>query len=128
MDYPTPEEDGDLLASDPLDVVEHVLLAENLAFDRTDDGDLAFALNGDWKDYELWFAWRAEAACLQLCLSLDMRVDYLRPAVPGRRIVGRGECYRVTRSIGFVRGVAHDGDVDDPVAHVTGTFMFTKPA
>ena len=46
MDYPTPEEDGDLLASDPLDVVEHVLLAETLAFDRTDYGDLAFALTG----------------------------------------------------------------------------------
>ena len=58
--------------------------------------------------------------------TLDMRVDYLRPAVPGRRIHGRGECYRVTKSVGFVRGIAHDGDAADPVAHVTGTFMFTK--
>ena len=58
--------------------------------------------------------------------TLDMRVDYLRPAVPGRRIVGRGECYGVTKSVGFVRGVAHDGDSGDPVAHVTGTFMFTS--
>ncbi len=58
--------------------------------------------------------------------TLDMRVDYLRPATPGRRIHGRGECYRVTRSVGFVRGIAHDGDAADPVAHVTGTFMFTK--
>lgn len=57
--------------------------------------------------------------------TLDLRVDYLRPAVPGRDIVGRGECYRTTRSVGFVRGVAHDGDPDDPVAHVSGTFMFT---
>ena len=57
--------------------------------------------------------------------TLDMRVDYLRPAVPGRRIVGRGECYGVTRSVGFVRGIAHDGEAEDPVAHVTGTFMFT---
>ena len=57
--------------------------------------------------------------------TLDLRVDYLRPAVPGRDIVGRGECYRVTRSVGFVRGLAHDGEVDDPVAHVSGTFMFT---
>jgi uncharacterized protein (TIGR00369 family) len=57
--------------------------------------------------------------------TLDMRVDYLRPAVPGRRIVGRGICYGVTRSVGFVRGIAHDGDAEDPVAHVTGTFMFT---
>ena len=58
--------------------------------------------------------------------TLGMRVDYLRPAAPGRRIVGRGECYRVTSSVGFVRGLAHDGDPADPVAHVTGTFMFTK--
>ena len=43
----------------------------------------------------------------------------------GRRIVGRGECYGVTKSVGFVRGMAHDGDAADPVAHVTGTFMFT---
>ena len=59
---------------DPLDVVEHVLTAENLEFDRTADGDLAFALPGDWKDYELWFAWRPEADCLQLCLSFDLRI------------------------------------------------------
>ena len=67
-----PEEDDVLLALDPLEVVEHVLAAENLTFDRTEDGDLAFALTGDWKD-ELWFAWRPEADCLQLCLSLDIR-------------------------------------------------------
>ncbi len=58
---------------DPLDVVERVLTAENLEFDRTEDGDLAFALSGDWKDYELWFAWRPEADCLQLCLSIDQK-------------------------------------------------------
>jgi uncharacterized protein (TIGR00369 family) len=58
--------------------------------------------------------------------TLDLRVDYLRPAVPGRRITGRGECIGVTRSVGFVRGLAHDGDAADPVAHVAGTFMFTK--
>jgi uncharacterized protein (TIGR00369 family) len=57
--------------------------------------------------------------------TLDLRVDYLRPAVPGRTIIGRGECYRVTRSIAFARGLAHDGDLSDPVAHVTSTFMFT---
>ncbi len=57
--------------------------------------------------------------------TLDMRVDYLRAATPGRDIVGRGECYRITRSIAFVRGTAHDGDADDPVAHVAATFMAT---
>jgi hypothetical protein len=71
MDTPT-SEDADI-GFDPLDVVERVLNAENLEFDRTEDGDLAFALAGDWKDYELWFAWRPEADCLQLCLSIDLK-------------------------------------------------------
>ena len=73
MDTSPPEEDDVDFALDPLDVIEHVLSAENLAFDRTEDGDLAFTLAGDWKDYELWFAWRPEADCLQLCLSMDIR-------------------------------------------------------
>jgi len=55
--------------------------------------------------------------------TLDLRVDYLRPATPGKTVIGRGECYRLTRSIAFVRGQAHDGDPSDPLAHVAGTFM-----
>lgn len=57
--------------------------------------------------------------------TLDLRIDYLRPAVPGRTIVGRAECYGITRSMGFARGLAHDGDAADPVAHVSAAFMAT---
>jgi uncharacterized protein (TIGR00369 family) len=55
--------------------------------------------------------------------TLDLRIDYLRPAAPGKTVIARGECYRITRAIAFVRGQAHDGDPDDPLAHVAGTFM-----
>ena len=55
--------------------------------------------------------------------TLDLRVDYMRAAVPGRSVIGHGECYKLTRTIAFIRGIAHDGDPADPVAHVTGTFM-----
>ena len=58
--------------------------------------------------------------------TLDLRIDYLRPAEPGKTIFGRGECYKLTRRIAFVRGEAHDGDAAHPVAHVAGTFMFTS--
>jgi len=58
--------------------------------------------------------------------TLDLRIDYLRPARPGHTVMGRGECYRITRSIAFVRGQAHDGDPADPLAHVAGTFMATE--
>lgn len=58
--------------------------------------------------------------------TLDLRVDYLRPAAPHRTVIGRGQCYRITRSIAFVRGQAHDGDPADPIANVVGTFMFLE--
>ena len=57
--------------------------------------------------------------------TLDLRVDYLRPAEPGRTVIGRGECYKLTNSIAFIRGEAHDGDPMRPVAHVAGTYIFT---
>lgn len=58
--------------------------------------------------------------------TLDLRIDYLRPATPGKTVYGRGECYRITQSIAFIRGAAHDGDPDDPLAHVAGTYMFLE--
>lgn len=57
--------------------------------------------------------------------TVDMRVDYLRPARPGQAVFGRAECYRLTETIAFARGTAHDGDPNDPIAHVAATFMTT---
>jgi uncharacterized protein (TIGR00369 family) len=55
--------------------------------------------------------------------TLDLRVDYQRPARKGASVRGRVECYRRTRSAAFVRGIAYDADPGDPVAHVAGVFM-----
>lgn len=57
--------------------------------------------------------------------TLDLRCDYLRPARPGKAVIGRAECYKMTRRVAFVRGIAHDGDSGHPIAHVAGTFMLT---
>ena len=58
--------------------------------------------------------------------TLDLRIDYLRPATPGRTVIGRAECLRTTRSIAFTRGLAHDGDPADPIANVAATFMLPQ--
>lgn len=55
--------------------------------------------------------------------TLDLRVDYMRPARERAAVIGRSQCYRLGRSAAFVRGIAHDGDPDDPVAHIAGCFM-----
>jgi uncharacterized protein (TIGR00369 family) len=60
--------------------------------------------------------------------TLDLRIDYMRAANPRADMVARAECYRVAREIAFVRGVAHDGDIADPVASFSACFMFTGPA
>lgn len=55
--------------------------------------------------------------------TLDLRLDYPRGPVPGATIIARAQCYRVTKSVAFVRGSAHQGDPDRPVATMAGTFM-----
>jgi len=60
--------------------------------------------------------------------TLDLRLDYLRPSRPGHAVTGHAECYRLTRRIAFVRGIAHDGDAGDPVAHLAATYMILDDA
>lgn len=55
--------------------------------------------------------------------TLDLRIDYLKPAKPGETIYGEAHCFKLTGSVAFVRGVAHHGDDSDPIAHSMGTFM-----
>jgi uncharacterized protein (TIGR00369 family) len=55
--------------------------------------------------------------------TLDLRIDYQKPATPGLDIKAHSICYRVTRSIAFVRATAYQDAEDDPVATATACFM-----
>lgn len=62
--------------------------------------------------------------------TLDLRIDYLRPAPRGEDVVIHATCYKITRHVCFVRGVAYTGVAeagfevgeDHPVATLAATF------
>ena len=56
-------------------------------------------------------------------MTIDLRLDYLRPALKGETVIARCECDKMTRQIAFVSGIAHTGDENRPVARAVGTFM-----
>ena len=60
--------------------------------------------------------------------TLDLRIDYMRPAETGRDVFAEAECYRVTRHIAFVRATAfHEGDPRQ-IANATATFALNDPS
>ncbi len=61
----------------------------------------------------------------QRIVTLDLRIDYLRPARPERDLFARAEVYKLTSQVAFVRAEAYEDDPHDLVASSTGTFMFT---
>jgi len=55
--------------------------------------------------------------------TLDLRIDYLKPATPKRDVLAKASCYKLTRSVAFIRAVAYHDDENDPIASAAGTFM-----
>jgi uncharacterized protein (TIGR00369 family) len=72
------------------------------------------------------------AHSFELTATIDLRIDYIKPATPQRTVMAFAEVIKMTRRIGFVRGLAYHEPMDaedahagrsNPIAVVNGTFM-----
>ena len=59
--------------------------------------------------------------------TLDLRIDYMKPATPHVDLLVTAECYKHTKSIAFVRAVAFHDSEADPVATSVAAFMMGTP-
>ncbi|HEX6959176.1 MAG TPA: PaaI family thioesterase [Ferrovibrio sp.] len=66
---------------------------------------------------------------LQAVATLDLRIDYLKPASAQKELYATAECYKLTRHIAFARARAfHPEAPDDLVATCVGAFMIGSSA
>jgi uncharacterized protein (TIGR00369 family) len=59
--------------------------------------------------------------------TLDLRIDYMRPAAPRTGVICEAHCYKLTRSVGFVRAEAWDVDRSDLIATAQAAFILNRP-
>lgn len=60
--------------------------------------------------------------------TIDLRIDYMRAAEPGRELKAEAHCYKLARHVAFVRASAFEDSPDNPVAHAVATFMVNANA
>jgi len=63
----------------------------------------------------------------QSMATLDIRIDYMRPAEPHQDLLVNAECYKLTANIAIVRAQAHQGNLADPIATSVAAFMLGTP-
>jgi len=66
--------------SNPLDLVEQVIAANDWAFDRRSDCEMAAEAPGKWSDYGLYFCWSHEISVMHFSCAFDLKVPERRRA------------------------------------------------
>lgn len=55
--------------------------------------------------------------------TIDIRIDYMRGAEPGRDVLAEAHCYKIGKNVAFVRAVAYEESADNPIANASAAFM-----
>ncbi len=61
-------------ATNPLDVLEQIVSANEWAFERRSDSEMAAEAPGKWCDYGLFFSWSPEISAMHFSCAFDLKV------------------------------------------------------
>ncbi|HET9147585.1 MAG TPA: YbjN domain-containing protein [Acetobacteraceae bacterium] len=67
-------------SANPLDVVEQVVAANEWAFDRRSENEMAAEAPGRWCDYGLYFSWSHEISVMHFSCAFDLKTPERRRA------------------------------------------------
>ena len=62
----------------PLDLMEQIVSANDWAFDRRNDSEMAAEAPGKWCDYGLYFSWSQEISAMHFTCAFDLKVPEKR--------------------------------------------------
>ena len=68
-------------ASNPIDLLEEVVSANDWRFERTADAEMVIELTGSWCDYRMHFVWHEDLAALYFSCMFDLRVPRGKRAI-----------------------------------------------
>lgn len=83
--------------SNPVDMVEHIALIRDWAFERSTEDELSLSVAGTWADYHISLNWRDDLEALHMACAIDLKV-------PEQRI---DEVYRLMASINEQLWIGH---------------------
>ncbi len=63
----------DTAVANPLDLVEQVISANDWAFDRRSESDMAAQAPGKWCDYGLYFCWSDEISVMHFSCAFELK-------------------------------------------------------
>lgn len=61
-------------ATNPLDVLEQIVIANEWTFERRSDGEMAAEAPGKWCNYTMFFAWSPEISAMHFSCAFDVKV------------------------------------------------------
>ena len=60
--------------TNPIDLLEELVSANEWRFDRTNDGEMVVEIGGNWCDYRMYFSWQEDLAAVYFSCLFDVRI------------------------------------------------------